>query len=532
MDRLADRLLNFNVRGAIAALAVVVVIAIVVILASSGGAAATPPATAAASVVPANALAYIHVSSDESRSEVTRALKLAAGFPDYPLLRATLVARLGSAGSSVLENFRSGVRPWLGKEVALAIFDTSSSPANSLLIVGVRDRAAARRFVGRLPSHGSESYQGATITGHPGAADTALVGPWLLVGHSGPIRAAIDVARGHGLSLSHDLLYQRAAQGEPAGRVLDAYFSSAGLRRLLASQHSVEGIAGALVDQPALQGLALSLTPADGGIKVHLHSALDPQLAPRNTSAFKPSLGGSVPSGAALYLDVTGLNRILPRVLRTIGIGAQIPALLTRLGHALSAEGVNVHRDLLSLFERESAVVITSHGSTPVVTVVTRPRDMPATRTAFAQLEAPLERLFAPAGAQAGQAPLFNQVSIGRVAAHQLVLAPGLQFDYAISGDELLLSTSLQGIEGVVQHTKSILGQSGYQTALGNHPALVTSLLFLDLDQLLGLNDQIGLVTGTRFQLLKPDLERIHAIGLDSTSGPAQSTADLFLQIP
>lgn len=492
----------------------------------------TPPATGAAAVVPGDTLAYLHLSTDESRSPVTSALALAARFPGYPALRSQLLSRLGTLGSTVASDFKSGIRPWLGKEVALALFDTSSSPAGSLLVVGVSNRRAAQRFVSGLPTDGSASYQGTTITGHPGAGDTAFVGRYLVVGHSANIRAAIDVAAGRSPSLSRDSGYRRATAAEPAGRAVDAYLSATGMRRLIVPQHGLVGILGALADQPTLQGVAIALTPASGGVRVRVHSVLDPQLARPSSASFTPSLTASVPAGAALFLDVTGLNRILPRVLGTIGIGAQIPKLLTKLGTALTAEGVNVQQSIVSLFRRESAVVISTEGTKPVVTVVVRTPNPRATQTVFAQLEVPLERLFARGASQAGQAPLFNQVAIGRVMAHQLVLVPGLQFDYAVLGNELVLSTSLHGITGVVRHATSILDRPAYRLTLGNHPSHVTSLLFLDLNQLLRLNEQIGLITGPRFRALKPDLERVSAIGLDSTSGEADSTAELFLKIP
>jgi hypothetical protein len=511
---------------------VAVVIVLVVVLAGSGGGADTPPATGAAAVVPGDTLAYLHLSTDQSRSAVTRALALASRFPGYPALRSELLSQLGATGATVRTRFKTGVRPWLGKEVALALFDTASSPAGSLLVVGVSDRRAAQRFVAGLPSDGSSSYQGTTITGHPGAGDTAFVGRYLVVGHSANIRAAIDVAAGRSPSLSADATYRRASANEPAGRALDAYASATGMRRLVDSGHGLLGIVGALVDQPALQGVTVAATPVSGGVRIRVHSVLDSGLAPASSGSFIASFASSVPASAALYFDGASLNRVLPRVLGTIGIGAQIPKLLSKLGRALTAEGVNVQQSIVTLFGRESAVVITSHGSTPVVTIIAHPRDPAATRTVFAELEGPLERLFAPAGTQAGQAPVFNQVAMGRVAAHQLVLAPGLQFDYAVTGSELVLSTSLQGIAAVVRHPRSILDQPAYRVTLGNHPSRVTSLLFLDLNQLLRLNEQIGLITGPRFRALEPDLERVHAIGLDSTSGEAESTAELFLQIP
>ncbi|MDQ6605843.1 MAG: hypothetical protein M3Z06_04760, partial [Actinomycetota bacterium] len=315
-------------------------------------------------------------------------------------------------------------------------------------------------------------------------------------------------------------------------RAVDAYVSAAGVTRLLATRRGVVGILGALLYQPALEGVAFSLAPATGGVQIHVKSVLNRQLTHASSPSFVPSLASAVPSGAALFFDVMGLNRIAPRVLSTIGIGAQIPKLLTRIGIGLAAQGVKVQENIVSLFQRESAVVISSHGGKPVVTVIAKTPNPSVTRTVFAQLEVPLERLFAQAGNAAGQAPVFNQLSVGGVIAHQIILVPGIQFDYAISGHELLLSTSLEGIASVVHQAGALVDQNAYRLTLGNHTARVTSLLFLDLNQLLSLGEQTGRITGTRYRALKPDLERVHAIGMDSTSGEAESTAELFLQIP
>ena len=512
-------------------LAAVVLIVILVVIAGSGGAGVTPPATGAASLVPSDVLAYVHVSTDDSRSAVKSALALAGRFPGYPRVRDELIALLSLSRTGSTASFDRDIRPWLGKEAALAYLDTSPLGAGTLTVVGVRDRRAAARFVSGLPVHGSQTYHGITMTGHPGAGATAFVGHYLVIGHSAAIRAAIDAADGRSPSLSQNPVYRRAARSEPAGRAVDAYVTGTGVVRLLAPRGGVIGAIGSLLYQPTLQGMAIALTPASGGLQVLVRSERDPRLAPPGAVSFTPSFASSVPSGASMFLDVTGLNSLLPRVLTTTGIGGKIPQLLKKLGRALTAEGINVKQDISSLFRRESAVVVTTHGGVPVLTIIARTPDPSQTRTVFAQLQQPVARLFAQAGALAGQAPVFNQVTVGGITAHQLVLVPGLQLDYAVSGNDLILSTSLAGIAAVGHHAASILDESAYRLAIGNHPASVTSLLFGDLNQLLRLGEQTGLISGRRFRALQPDLERVHAIGMDSTSGEAESTAELFLQI-
>jgi len=513
------------------AVAAAVLILLVVVIAGSGGTSVIAPATGAASVVPSDALAYLHFSTDESRPEVASALALAGRFPSYPRLRDELLAGLGPTGRAVTADFDTDIRPWLGKDAAIALFDTTGPTPGELIVVGVSDLRAAERFLATVPTDGTASYEGTTITGHPRADDSAFVGHYLVLGHSSSVRAAIDVAEGHSPSLSEVSAYQRATASEPAGRAVDAYFSGTGVVRLLASQHGFVGTLTSLIYQPTLQGVAVALTPASGGVQVYVHQVLDPRLARTSAVSFTPSLPSSVPAAAALLMDGTGLNKILPRLLITTGIGGRIPELVKRLGIALTAEGIDVRDDILPLFERESALVISSHGGAPVVTLIARTPNPSQTATVFAQLENPLVSLLTSTGIAAGQVPVFNQVTAGGQTAEQLVLAPGVQFDYAVFGGDLVISTSLQGIAAVARPPSSIVDDPAFRLTLGNHPARVTSLLFLDLNQLLSLGEQTGLMTGPRFRALKPDLERVHAIGLDSTSGEAESTTELFLQI-
>jgi hypothetical protein len=59
----------------------------------------------------------------------------------------------------------------------------------------------------------------------------------------------------------------------------------------------------------------------------------------------------------------------------------------------------------------------------------------------------------------------------------------------------------------------------------------VTSLLFLDFSQLLSLGEKMGLTRGARLTAPRPYLAEVRTVGLDSTSGEADTTAELFLQI-
>ncbi len=162
--------------------------------------------------------------------------------------------------------------------------------------------------------------------------------------------------------------------------------------------------------------------------------------------------------------------------------------------------------------------------------VIARERDPAAAREALATLEVPLAQLFAAPAAGPGQAPEFNDRQVDGVTAHQLALAPGLQLDYAVFDGLVVVATSLDGIAAVVSHRPSARPRALVRRDLGGSPK-PTSLLFLDLSQLLSLGEQTGLTRSARFLALRPDLDLIHAIGLSSTSGEADTTAELLLQI-
>lgn len=503
---------------------------------SAGGAA---PATGAATIVPADALAYVHLSTDASRPGVKRALALAARFPDYPLLAAGLDARLAalapSGGGGI--SFARDIRPWLGKEAALALLDTGTSTAAPLIVLDVADRAGAQAFLSRIGAVRGSNYRGVQLFVRPGG-EFAFVSHYLVLGADASVRASIDVGAGHAQSLAGDSAYQAAAAGEPAGRVLDVYASAVGVRRLLVAQGGLAGALGVLLYQPALTGVTMSVSASPPGARIQIHRSLDPTLAAiagPPAKEFTPSLEAELPAGSTLALDVNGLARVAPRVLdagATGGVGGAIGPLLSRLGAALKAQGVDV-AGLESIFSGETAVAVApTPGHPSALVIVSRAPNEAQARTELAALEVPLAQLLANASSSTGVEPAFTARTVDGVTAHQLPLASGFELDYAVFRGLVVISTSIDGIGAVASHAHTLAGDTGYRATLAGAPSRVTSLLFLDFSQLLSLAEQTGLTRGARFQALRSDLQKVGAVGLASTSGEADSTAELSLQIP
>jgi hypothetical protein len=461
-----------------------------------------PPA-GAAGVVPADALAYVHVSTDQGRPEVRRTLALLGRLPVPAAQLMPLGPRLALAA------------PWLGREAALAVL-----PEGTLTVLDTRDPAAARR---------TNFGNGTTL---------AVVGHYAVIGTPAVVAAAVSAA--HHANLLGAAPFRRASAGEPADRVADVYVSAAGVTHLLLAHAGAPAMLGTLLARPTLLGATLSLSPATGGLRVHIHSAYDPNISGMSGPAsrpFTPTLQSFIPAGATLMLDQRGLDRNATRLLvaaSAAGVGGSIRPLLSQLGSALGAEGVSVP-GVLRLFDGESAVALVpadGSGTDSSLLIMSRVSDEAAARATLAALETPLSQIFAGTAAGAGQTPIVNDVAVGADSIHELSLAPGFQLDYSVAHGLVIVSTSRAPVASVLRHGAALSGEGAYRSVLPMGSNGVSSLVFLDFNQLLNLVGQTGLTRGAHFAALRPDLQRIRAVGIRSTSGEDDSTAELFLQIP
>jgi hypothetical protein len=185
----------------------------------------------------------------------------------------------------------------------------------------------------------------------------------------------------------------------------------------------------------------------------------------------------------------------------------------------------------VSLFSGETAVAI-SPGATPALLIVSRVRNAPAARAELASLESPVSALFSPSGANAIQVPELADHRVGSATVHELQLGPGLQIDYGVFDGLVVVSTSLEAIDGAAQHSRSLESEAAYKATLSDRPGRYSSLVFGDVSRLLALGEQTGLTTGAHTRELLPDLSRIRAVGVSSTSQGADTTTELSLEIP
>jgi hypothetical protein len=521
-------------RALAGAAGVAVLVLFVLAIRSCGGGGESAPASGAARVVPADALFYAHLSTDPGRDAVKRALDLAGRFPGYPRVRDGALRRLASVATGV--SFRRDVRPWLGGEAALALLNTPGQTAGSLVILAVSDRNKAEGFLQRVAgAPARQNYRGTDISNYGNAA-AAFVRGYLVIGRIAGLRQAIDAAAGRGPSLAKSQVYRRASGDLPHGRVADVYASPDGVSRLLAAQGGAIGAAGALIDQPALRGVAIALTPKDSGAQLLVHSVLDPKVSKSTARGrpFAPKLVGSVPKDAMAYLGLTHLDRAGERLLAAGlaggGAGRQLTTLLQRVRRDLSRRaGVDLSRDVLPLLQGEVALWLAPAIPAPVLTLIAATDDEKRTREAFARLQAPLARLLStPGGGQAA----WQERDVDGAQAFQLRLGVGIELDYAVFDGKLVVSTSLAGVTAVKRRKGSLTENKSFDATLGGRPKDVTSLVFLDFSQLLALGERTGLSDSRSYLAVRDDLRKVKAAGAAATGSDDESTTELFIQIP
>lgn len=483
---------------------VAVVVALVVVL--GGGKADQPPANEAAALVPAGALAYLHVSTDRKRSGVDAAQRLAQSFPSWSRLRAALVRQLAAPRCGVT------VAALRGKEAALALYGSGAAALRSLVLIDTGTKAAK---TGAVRSCGRVSAQ--------------RIGRFLAIGQPDALGQAAALAAGHGRSLAGDATYRHASAGLPAGRVADGYVTAEGLRRVVAAQGGIAGAAGVLLDQPGLQGAGFALEARAPGARIVVHEITAKRRPP---AAFSPSLDAVVPSGALAYVGVRNLGDAIGRLLNAAG-GSSSGAASDLLGRAESKLTGPLRTRLRALLDQETAIVLVPALPAPVLTVIAKVGDEAAARRTMADLQEPLAALFAPpATGDAGLAPTFDEQRVDGLDAFRLRLGPGLELDYAVFDGKVVASTSMTGLRAIRGRGTRLPGAAAYKAVLGGRPEKVSSIAFLDFSKLLRLGEQTGLDANRAYQRVRRDLARVRAVGATSTGDADETTVQLELSIP
>jgi hypothetical protein len=493
----------------LAAVLVLGLVAAAVNAAFGGGGDDEPPKTAAASIAPSNTLVFVDISTDGDREAVDRANALLGRFGGYEARRDSLLKRLSGGEQKV--DVERDVSPWMGDEAALALTESGTATAGSLILIEVDDERKARQFLARNPRKPQRNEYKDEVVEQYGTVAVAFKDGWMLVGQDGTVQAALDRTNGRGRTLAQDATYKRVTGDLPDGRVATAYTSATGLQRLLIPQGDVIGGLAGFLNQPGMQGIGLSVEARDDGARVLVKTAFG--KGGNRQRSFEPKLVGDVPEGALAYYGVQGVSGALGNL----------------VGQAAGSAGTVLAR-LRDELKGEVALVIERDTPAPILTIMTATDDEARTTKTLRELQEPLAKLVTPQG---GSTPKWGTEDLGDgVSARTLKLQTGGALAYAVFDDRLVVSTSTAGIRHVKDAGGSLEDAGTFEDVLGQRPDKVSSLGFLDFSQLLELGEQTGLNDSRAYLAAREDLKRIRAVGISSSGGGEESTAEILLSIP
>jgi hypothetical protein len=457
------------------------------------------PADGAAKLVPADALVFVHASTDPERDHDKR---LFGRLDDFAAVKS-LLERLPQP----LDLDRD-VRPWLGAEAALALTDTGTPRANVLILAAVRDRPKAEGFLSRVAGARPATRWRSVLIRRFSNLSAAFVNSFLVIGAGSAVRETIDIAKGHRAALAASAVYERVAKGRPKERSLDAWVSPQGVRRVLRPLSGLGGAIGAVLDHPRLAGVGAALVEEEKGLRLKLRIARPAQ------PQFEPELVKRTPEDAAGYVSISGLDA-------PAGLLGQIETL------AEKGAGLDFERDVLAPLRGEVALSVTPRLPVPVVTLVAKTRDERRTREALARLQQPLaEALGGTDGAT------FSQREVAGAEAFALPVRTGFELLYTVTAGRLVISTAQAGLEQAIDPDGDLTTADHFVTTVGDPPEAAEALAFVDLSELLALGEQTGLTGIPGFDAVRDDLQRIRSAGAVVRRQEPDTTAELFFEIP
>ncbi len=524
-----------------AGVAVVAVVAVVVLVipnlpcrAPLGDQCAPPDD--AIELVPADAAAYAHLDTDPSSEQYEQAAALAKRLP---IVTGRLIRALPQPAGTRL-SYAHDVASWLGGQAALALVPagTGSPRAVALLAVGDEDGAAA--FAKQITGEDARTRtrNGAEVELGRGTAVARLQG-FLVAGPPAAVAEVIGTAKG-GESLLDSDPAREAIDSLPADRFAQLYLSPSGAGDLLAPGEPL-GSFEVFVNAGATRGAAAALVAESGALELTVHSVIDPDRAEGSPGffaalpEFKPSLGGEVSENALAYLALGDPAASLGGLLAQARAGAPgLAAAFDDLGKRLRRSGIDIDGDLLSLLTSEVAIAIEPGrggpgdlSGVPYLTLIAGEVDADEATAALDRLQGPIARALAGGAG----APVFSETEVKGITVRSLQVSNAVDLSYAIVDDDLVVSTDPRGVAKVAADGSSVTDSARFDVATSGFPDDLTGLLYLNVNDLLGLAEQAGLQADPSYALFRDEFRALEALGLAVERGDDQLDTTIRLAV-
>jgi hypothetical protein len=484
--------------------------------------------------VPKNALLYSHVTVNSDSHQWDLAGDLSDVLPDFTgLLKQTVSALPSPSGKPI--DVADGILPWARDDLALLEVPGPKKTSLPTFVVGVGDDAKADQFLTSIAPPGmpkQTKQSGSSLNVYAGGFATARSGDQALFGSVGAVRAALATKSGDlpGLGGSDE---GEAREQLPDVRLAEVYLSPAGIQRFLVGGQGGATQLDTFVDYGATTGMAASLRARDDGVEVNLVSELDPKLELRsptvfaNLPKFEPSLADEAGTDALGYVGVGTLGPALNTALASAGTEAQaLAGSLRALAQSVQKEaGVDPLKDLLPALGGQAALVAEPTDTVPFASLIVDGVDETKANDALARLQRPVLRSLA-AGQQI---PSFKTEDVDGVTIHSVQVSPIVNLSYAVFDGKLVISTQPAGIAQVRDSGDNLAGTGNYRDATERLPDDVSALVFLNLDEVLGLAQQAGLPEDPLYASLSEDISHIRCLGLAVIGSDDELRSELFL---
>jgi hypothetical protein len=486
--------------------------------------------------VPANTVLYAHMTVNSDSHQWELAQDLGERLPNLTGLLESDTRALSIGGSNPI-NLSEQVLPWAEDDLTLIGVTGPGKSVVEAYVVGVGDEAKADQFL-TSASPGGKSKQsevdGGTLTVYPSGFAAGRFGGQAMFGNVTAVRAALDTNTGKVPELTGSEVGS-PLDALPDVRLAEVYLSRTGVQRLLGGGQEGATQLDTFVDYGATTGMAASLRARDDGVEIHLDSRLDPKLEERSPTVFaslpefEPALAGEAGPRALGYVGIGDLGPAINDTLATAGAGAQgLAGSLRGLAQRLQQEaGVDPLKDLLPALGGQAALVAEPTGGVPYASLIVDGVDEEEANDALASLQGPLLRSLSAGG----QVPSFQTREIDGVPVHSVQISPSVELSYAIFDGKLVISTRPEGISQVRSSGDHLAGTGSYENATDLLPDRVSALVFLNLNEVLGLAQQAGLAENPLYASLSEDISRVGSLGLAVRGSDEELQSELFLAI-
>jgi hypothetical protein len=177
----------------------------------------------------------------------------------------------------------------------------------------------------------------------------------------------------------------------------------------------------------------------------------------------------------------------------------------------------------------EAALIVSPGGGTATTTLVAADVGSRESEALIARLQPLLARLVRRP--VAGQVPTFEPRQIAGASAATLRISPGVEITYSITGGRAIVSTSPQGIRAARSRGPRIEDNPLFANDLLEDRKRVSSVVFLDTEQLLALGRQAGLGGTPEYRALSSDLAPVKAVTAVTSRQARTRTAAISIEV-